>query len=152
MRSNYGNSQQSRGSLIGERRGYDGGALTIEQFGRDVFAGLAEPEKRLPCKYFYDEQGARLFEAICELEEYYPTRTELKILRQNIREIASLAGPRCNLVDLGSGSGMKTRLLLDSLTDPAAYMPVDVAREQLLECAARLAQNYPELAVLPICA
>src|SRR3954452_10478398 len=121
MKSNYIHSQQSRGSLIEERGAYDGVALTIEQFRRDVLAGLSEQEKRLPYKYFYDEQGARLFEAICELEEYYPTRTELKILRQNIRDIASLAGPRCNLVDLGSGNGMKTRLLLDSLTDPAAY-------------------------------
>jgi dimethylhistidine N-methyltransferase len=138
-------------SVVEEQVG-NGATLTAEHFRRDLLAGLSLGKKRLPCKYFYDERGARLFEAICELEEYYPTRTEMKILRRNIRDIASMAGPRCNLVDLGSGSGIKTRLLLDCLEQPASYVPIDVAREQLLECAARLAQDYPGLAVLPVCA
>lgn len=127
-------------------------ALNAEGFRRDVLAGLSASRKTLPCKYLYDEKGARLFEAICELEEYYPTRTELSVLRENIDEIASLLGPRANLVELGSGNCLKTRLLLDRLDQPASYSPVDVARPQLLECSARLAQLYPGLAVEPVCA
>jgi dimethylhistidine N-methyltransferase len=127
-------------------------ALTAEGFRRDVLAGLSQPVKSLPCKYLYDKEGARWFEAICELEEYYPTRTEVAILRQNMKEIVSLLGPNCCLVELGSGSSFKTRLLLDHLQRPAGYIPVDVAREQLLECSAGLAEDYPGLEVLPVCA
>ena len=127
-------------------------ALTTEGFRRDVIAGLSAPRKALPCKYLYDEKGARLFEAICELEEYYPTRTELSILRQNIHEIAALVGPRGNLVDLGSGNCLKTRLLIEHLDHPTSYSPVDVARPQLMECSARLARAYPGLVVEPVCA
>ncbi|MDB6021734.1 MAG: Methyltransferase [Pedosphaera sp.] len=126
--------------------------LMRENFRRDFVDGLSRPAKRLPCKYFYDEEGARLFEAICELEEYYPTRTEVGILRREIKEIARLAGPACSLVELGSGSSMKTRLLLDHLHRPACYVPIDVARTQLLECSANLAQDYVGMEVLPVCA
>jgi len=126
--------------------------LIAERFRRDMLTGLARREKAVPCKYFYDEEGARLFEAICELEEYYPTRTETSILQQNIDEIVALVGSRANLVDLGSGSGQKTRLLLKHLDRPASYCPVDVALEQLLECSARLAGQFPSLEVQPVCA
>jgi dimethylhistidine N-methyltransferase len=129
-----------------------GSALSVERFRRDVVAGLSTSKKTLPCKYLYDETGARLFEAICELEEYYPTRTELSILRDNIDEIASLFGPGANLVDLGSGSGLKTQLLLEHLDHPASCSPVDVAHTQLLECSARLSRAYPDLTVEPVCA
>jgi dimethylhistidine N-methyltransferase len=129
-----------------------GPALSTEEFRRDVIAGLSATKKSLPCKYLYDEEGARIFEDICELEEYYPTRTELGILRENIEEIASLLGPRANLVDLGSGNCVKTRLLLDHLDQPASYSPVDVAHPQLIECATDLARTYPGLAVEPVCA
>lgn len=128
------------------------GELTQENFLRDVLRGLARPVKSLPCKYFYDHEGARLFEAICELEEYYPTRTETGILRRRIKEIAALPGPDCSLVELGSGSSTKTRLLLGHLERPACYVPVDVARTQLLECSAALAQDYVGMEVLPVCA
>jgi dimethylhistidine N-methyltransferase len=127
-------------------------ALSTERFREDVLAGLSAPKKTLPCKYLYDEQGARLFEAICELEEYYPTRTELGILVENIDEIASLIGPDANLVDLGSGNCLKTRLLLEHLDHPASCSPVDVAHTQLLECSACLARAYPGLVVEPVCA
>ena len=127
-------------------------ALTARHFRRDVLAGLSRPPRSLPCKYLYDEEGARLFEAICELEEYYPTRTETGILRQNIEEIAALLGPRANLVDLGSGNGRKTRLLLEHLEQPASYCPVDVAHEQLLQGSRDLSREYPGLAVEPVCA
>ena len=126
--------------------------LPTETFRRAVLAGLSQPAKTLPCKYLYDERGARLFEIICELAEYYPTRTEIEILRRNAREIAALLGPRCTLVELGSGRSLKTRLLLDHLAQPAGYMPVDVARSQLLEYSAELARDYAGLEVLPVCA
>ncbi|MDB6121712.1 MAG: hypothetical protein JWQ71_705 [Pedosphaera sp.] len=126
--------------------------LTLEQFRNDVLAGLTRQKKSVPCKYLYDEEGARLFEAICEVEEYYPTRTEVKILQRNIREIAAWIGANANLVELGSGASTKTRLLLDHLDHPVSYVPIDVARTQLLECSARLAQEHPELEVVPVCA
>ncbi len=138
-------------SFFTEREWCDS-TLSGDTFRRDVLHGLSQPEKSLPCKYLYDETGARLFESICELDEYYPTRTEIAILRQNIQEIASLLGPACHLVELGSGSGMKTRLLLDHLEHPSRYVPVDVARTQLLESSARLTRDYPGLEVLPVCA
>jgi len=130
----------------------DGAALTPDGFRQDVLLGLAQPKKTLPCKYLYDEQGAQLFEAICQLHEYYPTRTEVGILKKHIQEIAALLGPGANLIELGSGSATKTRLLLDHLDRPASYVPVDVARTQLLECSSRLAQRYPALEVQPVCA
>lgn len=126
--------------------------LECENFRRDFVEGLSRPQKQLPCKYFYDEEGSRLFEAICELDEYYPTRTEVGILRREIKEIARLSGPDCGLVELGSGSSMKTRLLLDHFDRPACYVPIDVARTQLLECSANLAQDYAGVEVLPVCA
>ena len=126
--------------------------MSTADFRSDVLTGLSQSPKTLPCKYLYDEHGAYLFETICDLDEYYPTRTELGILRQNLDEIAALLGLGVNLVDLGSGSGIKTRLLLEHLDRPASYLPVDVARTQLLECSARLARNYPSLVVEPICA
>src|SRR5271168_2451913 len=79
------------------------------QFRADVFRGLLAPEKRLPCKYFYDEVGSALFEQITELEEYYPTRTELAIMERHAAEMAALLGPRCLLIEYGSGSSLKTR-------------------------------------------
>src|SRR5437879_5179466 len=101
--------------------------LTKENFRQDVLHGLSQTVKSLPCKYLYDQRGAHLFEAICELDEYYPTRTEAVILRQNIRDIASVLGPRCRIVELGSGNSLKTRLLLDHLDCPRSFVPVDVA-------------------------
>ena len=129
-----------------------GAALCKEEFRRDVLTGLARPAKTLPCKYLYDEQGARLFEAICELEEYYPTRTEVAILRRHIGEISRLLGRGCHVVDLGSGSGHKTRLLLEHLDWPASCAPVDVAGPQLVQSSAGLARAFPGLEVRPICA
>jgi dimethylhistidine N-methyltransferase len=103
-------------------------------------------------KYFYDDAGARLFEQICTIEEYYPTRTELGILQRNIGEIVGSIGPHCRLVEFGSGSGIKTRILLRSLDRPAAYLPVDISRAQLVHFALSVADGFPELEVLPICA
>jgi dimethylhistidine N-methyltransferase len=119
---------------------------------REVLAGLARPHKQLPCKYFYDERGSRLFDEICELEEYYLTRCELAILRRHAGQMAGRLGPACALIEYGSGSSLKTRLLLDRLDRPAAYVPVDISGEHLLRSARELARAYPGLEVAPVCA
>ncbi len=121
-------------------------------FLRDVLDGLRRRRKRLPCKYFYDAVGSRLFDRICELDEYYLTRCELDLLHRHAGEMAETAGPGAVLIEYGSGSGLKTRLLLDRLRDPAAYVPVDISGEHLESSAARLARRYPGLPVLPVVA
>jgi L-histidine N-alpha-methyltransferase len=122
------------------------------RFRADVLRGLSRRAKRLPCKYFYDDVGSRLFDRICELPEYYPTRTELAILRADAPAMAARIGPDCLVIEYGSGSGVKTRLLLDALSRPAAYLPVDIARDHLKRSAAALAADFPGLTVLPVCA
>ncbi|MBW2243007.1 MAG: L-histidine N(alpha)-methyltransferase [Deltaproteobacteria bacterium] len=123
-----------------------------ERFLQEALAGLACEPKGLPCKYFYDERGSALFEEICELPEYYPTRTELEIMRLHAKEMATVLGKHCLLVEYGSGSSTKTRLLLDQLDSPAGYAPVDISRDHLLSTANRLAADYPGLEILPVCA
>ncbi|WP_448190452.1 L-histidine N(alpha)-methyltransferase [Azospirillum sp. sgz301742] len=125
---------------------------TGDSFLSDVLDGLSRERKSLPCKYFYDRRGSALFDAICELEEYYPTRTETAILHRHAADFAELAGPGAAVVELGSGSSVKVRILLDALETPAAYVPVDISREHLLASAARLAGDYPELTVVPVAA
>ncbi|MCG8405031.1 MAG: L-histidine N(alpha)-methyltransferase [Phycisphaerales bacterium] len=125
---------------------------TAEDFRAEALEGLRLPQKTLPCKYLYDQRGSRLFDQICQLEEYYPTRTELAIMKENIEDIASVLGPNCLLVEYGSGSSLKTRLLLDHLTDIAAYVPVDISKEHLLETAYNLKEDYPDMDILPVCA
>jgi dimethylhistidine N-methyltransferase len=119
-------------------------------FRREVLAGLSRPRKELPCKYFYDARGSALFERICEQPEYYLTRTELAITRRHAADLAAALGPRCLLVEFGSGSSVKTPLLLERLPDPAGYVPVDISREHLLASAAALAARFPGLEVLPV--
>jgi dimethylhistidine N-methyltransferase len=121
-------------------------------FLEDILEGLSQSPKNLPCKYFYDERGSALFDQICELDEYYPTRTELAIMRRFAPEMAEQIGPGVMLVEYGSGSSIKTRWLLDHLPDPAAYVPVDISRDHLEQTAGRLAADYPYLDVLPVCA
>jgi dimethylhistidine N-methyltransferase len=118
----------------------------------DVVAGLAATPPSLPPKYFYDEVGAALFEEITALPEYYPTRTELSILQEYGVEMAAAIGPQVHLVEFGSGSGLKTRLLLRALERPVAYSPVDISREQLIEFATAVAAEVPAMEVLPVCA
>lgn len=121
-------------------------------FRQDVFAGLRQARKTLPCKYLYDENGSALFDQICDLDEYYPTRTELQIMSENAVSIADQIGTGAMLVEYGSGSSTKTRLLLDSLEEPAAYVPVDISEEHLLRTAESLRCSYPSLEVLPVVA
>jgi len=119
-------------------------------FLSEAVAGLSRPEKTLPCKFLYDEEGSRLFNEICELEEYYPTRTENQILRDNINEIAGLIGSECRLVEFGSGTSIKTRHLLTHLPSMSGYIPIDIAGPQLLESAAQLAREFPGLEINPL--
>jgi dimethylhistidine N-methyltransferase len=125
---------------------------TPVSFRDEILAGLAASPKWLPAKFFYDRVGSRLFEEICDTAEYYPTRTELAILRASAGQMAAAIGVRPLLVELGSGSGLKTRLLLAALKDPAAYVPVDIAREELIAQAALLNDTFPALELLPVCA
>jgi dimethylhistidine N-methyltransferase len=123
-----------------------------DDFRAEVLAGLHQPRKELPCKFLYDERGAQLFDQICELDEYYPTRTEFGIMRASIGEMAAMVGPHCCLVEYGSGSSTKSRMLLGALREPATYIPIDISRVQLLEAATANAEIYPNLEVLPVCA
>ncbi|MBT3932364.1 MAG: L-histidine N(alpha)-methyltransferase, partial [Rhodospirillaceae bacterium] len=123
-----------------------------DSFLDDVLEGLALSQKKLSSKYFYDERGSKLFDAICELPEYYPTRTEMGLLQAHAAEFAELIGANASVVEFGSGSSTKIRILLDALETPAAYIPVDISREHLLESAKALAGAYPDLPVVPIAA
>jgi dimethylhistidine N-methyltransferase len=123
-----------------------------DDFRQSALMGLAQPRKAIPAKYLYDAQGSALFDAICELPEYYLTRTEIAILRARAPEIARLAGLRAALVEFGGGSCVKARILLDALEAPAAYVPVDVSGEHLERAAAALAADYPGLPVAAVCA
>jgi dimethylhistidine N-methyltransferase len=122
-----------------------------ETFLDDVLAGLSLPQKSIPPKYFYDEQGCRLFEAICELPEYYLTRTEMTILGERAGEIARFVGPSAQLIEFGSGAQAKTRILIEALRTPL-YVPVDIAGETLRLSSRDLAQQFPWLNVLGVCA
>ena len=117
----------------------------------DVLAGLALPQKSIPPKYFYDEQGCRLFEAICELPEYYLTRTEMAILHGNIAEIAQFIGPEAQLIEFGSGVQAKTRILIQAL-QTQLYVPIDIAIDTLRASSSELARRFPFLNIVGICA
>lgn len=118
----------------------------------DVLRGLASTPKRLPSKYFYDQRGSELFEAITRQPEYYPTRIELGMLAEHGQAIARAVGPRAHVVEYGSGSGRKTRLLLDALEDPVAYTPIEISRAALTASAARLDREFDDVEVLPVLA
>lgn len=124
----------------------------LQKFLKEALTGLRLPQKSLPCKYFYDARGSELFESICELEEYYPTRIELSIMKEYAKEMARHLGPEVFLIEYGSGSSLKTRVLLDALVDPVAYVPIDISRDALFSSAEAIAKQYPELTVLPQCA
>jgi dimethylhistidine N-methyltransferase len=119
-------------------------------FRADALEGLRRGRKSISPMYFYDAPGSALFEAITELPEYYPTRTELAIMDRHLGEMARLAGPRVSVIEFGAGSGRKTRRLLAALQDPVAYVPVEISRDHLLDAAARIAGEFPALEVLPV--
>src|SRR5258705_6815482 len=115
----------------------------------EVIVGLSRPQKEIPPKYFYDARGCELFEAICRLPEYYPTRTELAIMRLHAPAMAGLLGSECALIEIGCGNSEKTRLLLSAL-HPAVFVPVDIAREQLEASCSTLAQAFPALTMIAL--
>lgn len=118
-------------------------------FLMDVVQGLTGTPKRLPSKYFYDRRGSELFERICELDEYYLTRTELLILRRHAPDMAEAIGPGALLIEPGSGNSHKARLLLEHLRDPVGYVPVDISREHMTRWVAQLAADFPGLYIVP---
>jgi len=121
-------------------------------FLAEVLAGLSTSPRTLPCKFFYDERGADLFQKICELPEYYITRTETELLRRYAPEIAESIGPNAALIGFGTGAGFKTRLLLEHLQNPIAYIPVDISKQRLVDSAVELSHAMPALEILPVCA
>jgi dimethylhistidine N-methyltransferase len=123
-----------------------------DDFRAEVLAGLRRPRKQLPCKFFYDQRGSELFDQICELDEYYLTRAETAILFRHASEIASVLGRDCLLIEYGSGSSLKTRILLDHLDAPAGYVPIDISRAHLLRAAQAIRLRHPRLHVTPVCA
>ena len=123
-----------------------------DDFRAAVIAGLSADRKALPCRFLYDARGSALFDRICELPEYYPTRTEIGILQDNAAEIAGHIGAGAQLVELGSGSSTKVRILLDALDAPQSYVPIDISREHLMASAQAVQDAYPDLRVEAICA
>lgn len=137
-------------------------ASANRQMLEEVTEGLKRPQKSIPSKYFYDERGSELFERITELDEYYPTRTEIGILNNYMNEIAECVEPPSPqdeppnggtaILELGSGSSRKTRMLLDHLDRLAAYIPVDISRAYLESVGSSLKKEYPNLAIRPVTA
>ena len=119
-------------------------------FLSEAIAGLSSTPPTLPCKFFYDERGATLFQKICELPEYYVTRTELDILKRNSAEIALHLGPRIALIGLGTGPGTKTCILLEKLREPIAYIPVDISKDQLQNSTTLFHERFPQLIILRV--
>lgn len=128
---------------------------TGDRPGQDVIAGLtAQPMRTIPAQYFYDDRGSQLFEQICRLPEYYPTRTEMSILKSFAGAIAQAIGP-CEIVELGSGNSRKVRYLLDAQQElhyPLRYLPLDVSGSMLKDSALSLLNDYPPLTISGIIA
>lgn len=121
-----------------------------DDFASSIVSGLAEKQKRIESKWLYDDLGSQLFDAVTALDDYYPTRTEVEILQQNVSRLAHDLKHGTVLIELGSGSSIKTRLLLDALPDLQSYMPIDISEGQLLAAAGRVHADYPNLKVTPI--
>lgn len=123
--------------------------VPADSFREDVIAGLSQPHKALPPKYFYDAEGSRLFERICRLPEYYPTRAELALTRRHLAAIARFAGQGCELIEYGSGASLKTRLLVRALR-PSVYVPVDISQAALAGAAQRLSREFGWLHIFAV--
>ncbi len=121
-----------------------------ESMLEEVLDGLSQPNKSIPSKFFYDERGSELFEEITELEEYYPTRTERTILTENVSEIGSYLGEDVLLIEPGSGSSDKTRILLDRLNNITGYIPIDISGDYIFNVAENLRKHYPEIEICPL--
>ncbi len=119
---------------------------------REILAGLGQFPKFISSKFFYDVRGSELFDQICELPEYYLTRTEIGIMRRYVVEMTAAIGPQASLIEFGSGSSMKIRILLENLELLAAYVPVDISRDYLVAAADRIQREFPSVEVLPVAA
>ncbi len=126
--------------------------LTKSKELREIVDGLSAEQKSISPKYFYDERGSQLFDEITRLPEYYLTDTEIDIMRDNIDEIVGLVGKQAGLIEFGAGSGVKTRILLEHLSELAAYVPVDISEDFLLESAGAIQDDYPHIDVRPVVA
>ncbi len=115
-----------------------------------ILGGLLAAQKRISPKWFYDERGSELFDQICALPEYYPTRTELSIMDAHLTEVRDLVGPRAAVIEFGAGSNAKVRKLLDALDEPAAYVPVEISADYLVKQAEDLARDYPNVQIQPV--
>lgn len=124
----------------------------IEDELSEIIAGLSRPRKVISPKYFYDERGSKLFEQICDLPEYYLTRTEISIMKSNMGEISARVGRRVRVIEYGIGSGLKTRILLEGLDDPVAFIPIDISAEHLADSCRELSQRFPRIEILPVAA
>ena len=118
----------------------------------DVVTGLSQSQKTLPSKYFYDERGSKLFDDICELDEYYVTRTESTLMAEHVGDIASVVGPEALLIEYGSGSSLKTRLLLKNLDRPVGYVPIDISGDYLSQVGLALQVDFPKIEIMPVAA
>ena len=119
---------------------------------KEIVKGLSQEQKTISPKYFYDERGSQLFDKITELPEYYLTDAELEIMQSNIHEMAALIGKTASLIEFGSGSSLKTRILLENLDDLAAYVPVDISEEHLFSSAQKIRAEFPDIDVRPVVA
>jgi len=121
-----------------------------DDFAREVLNGLSSRPRAIPCRFLYDARGSELFERITQLDEYYPTRTEIGLLERHAGDIAELAGEDVAIVEFGSGSSRKTEILITALRDPAAYVAIDISPAALEDAAARLRRRFPALSVMPV--
>ena len=132
----------------------ESGILVEEQrtLLEEVMTGLKSEKKFIPSKFFYDEKGSKLFDEICELDEYYPTRTELQIMKDNISEICALLDNETLFIEFGSGSSLKTKLILENVQGLAGYIPIDISEEHLLSSAKELNEKYNWLDIYTLAA
>ena len=130
-----------------EQRARQPARLARSAFHEDVVAGLSLPQKALPPKYFYDAAGSRLFERICRLPEYYPTRAELALTRRHLADIARFARRGAALIEYGAGEGLKTRILIRGMR-PSVYLPIDISEDALYRAAKRLQREFPKLSIV----
>lgn len=124
----------------------------VGNFKEDVVSGLLTAPKRIPPKYFYDERGSALFDRITRLPEYYPTRTEIAILEEHAADASALLGRRWELIELGSGSSRKVRIVLDAAVGAGTYVPIDISRQALRAASNQIARAYPHIRVIAVCA